>query len=150
MSDGKPDNAYDDVSWRLDIPIAKQVPDKMQVFGWLSVVVEPDGTPVIDLHGDVIEIENLETVVYHYVRHSRIGGAMHTVYAGELIESIVFTPEKIAALGIPAGVLPLGWWVGYQVLDPDIWAMVKSGELTMFSIGGTGRRKPLEAPVERD
>ena len=45
-----------------------------------------------------------------------------------LIESVVFTEEKMKAMGIPAGTLPVGWWIGFKVLDEDVWEKVKSGE----------------------
>ena len=36
-----------------------------------------------------------------------------------LIESAVFTKEKMEAMGIPEGTLPTGWWIGFQVTDAD-------------------------------
>jgi len=61
------------------------------------------------------------------------------VHASDMIESFIVTPEKKQALGLPDE-MPVGWWVGYQVNDPDVWAKVKSGERTGFSIHGRGRR----------
>jgi len=36
--------------------------------------------------------------------------------------------------------VPSGWWVGFKVQDPEVWAKVKTGERTGFSIHGHGRR----------
>ena len=58
-----------------------------------------------------------------------------------LIESFIVTEEKRAAMGLPDSV-PTGWWVGFQVQDPEVWAKVKSGERTGFSIHGHGKRTP--------
>lgn len=62
---------------------------------------------------------------------------------GVVIESMVFTKEKAAALGIPDGVMPEGWWVGFEVSDADVWKKIKDGTYTMFSIEGTASRVEL-------
>ena len=58
----------------------------------------------------------------------------------KLIESVVFTEEKMKLLGIPAGTLPVGWWIGFQVQDEDVWEKVKDGTYSMFSIEGEAER----------
>jgi hypothetical protein len=60
---------------------------------------------------------------------------------------VVFTPEKIEALGIPDGVLPTGWWTGWKVHNEDSWDDIKTGRATSFSIHGTGLRKAVKAKV---
>jgi hypothetical protein len=123
---------------------AKANLDKQQLFGWASVV-EVNGEPVVDLQGDVISPEEMEKAGYSYVMKSRKGGDMHLrdnwspIQKSEMIESFIVTDEKRAAMGLPDSV-PTGWWVGFQVQDPEVWAKVKSGERTGFSIHGTGRR----------
>jgi hypothetical protein len=120
--------------------------DKRQVFGWASIV-EMNGEPVVDLQGDYIPPEEMEKAAYEYVQKSRKGGDMHrregeqAFHASEMIESFIVTPEKIEKMGLPAGSLPTGWWVGYQVHDDDTWNLVKSGRRTGFSIHGRGKRK---------
>jgi hypothetical protein len=59
-----------------------------------------------------------------------------------LIESMVFTPEKLDKMGIAAGTVPLGWWVGYQV-SPALFAKVKDGSRLMFSIEGTAVKEAM-------
>ena len=61
-----------------------------------------------------------------------------------LIESVVFTEDKMAAMGIPAGMLPVGWWIGFKVTDSDVWEKVKDGTYSMFSIEGEAERIPVE------
>lgn len=62
-----------------------------------------------------------------------------------LIESVIFTPEKQKAMGLPEGVLPeVGWWIGFYVTDDEVWEKVKSGEYPMFSIEGTAVRQKEE------
>lgn len=136
-----------DVVWEGEF--AKADADKQQIFGWASVV-EVDGQPVVDLQGDYISAEEMEKAGYEYVMKSRKGGDMHLrdewqpVQKSEMIESFIVTPEKRDAMGLPDSV-PSGWWVGFQVRDPDVWSKVKSGERTGFSIHGHGRRAPLDS-----
>jgi hypothetical protein len=126
--------------------IAKADADKQQIFGWASVV-EVDGEPVVDLQGDRISPDEMEKAAYSYVQKSRKGGDMHLrdnwepIQKSEMIESFIVTDEKRQAMGLP-GSVPTGWWVGFQVQDPQVWADVKSGKRTGFSIHGTGRRTP--------
>jgi len=112
--------------------------------------VELDGEPVVDLQGDIISAEEMEKAAYTYVSKSRKGGDMHLrndwqpVQKSEMIESFIVTPEKRDAMGLP-GSVPTGWWVGFQVQDPQVWADIRSGKRTGFSIHGHGRRSPAEA-----
>jgi hypothetical protein len=122
--------------------------DKRQVFGWASVV-EVDGRPVIDRQGDWITPDEIEKAAYEYVVKSRKGGHQHKrtedgqpFHAADMIESIVFTPEKIAKMGLPDD-FPVGWWVGYKVNDDETWSKVKKGDITGFSIHGKGKRKAV-------
>jgi len=130
------------VTW--DVEFSKVDEDKHEVFGWASVV-EMDGKPVVDRQGDWITPDEIEKAAYKYVLDSRKGGHQHkregdaAFHASNMIESIVFTPEKIAKMGLPED-FPVGWWVGYKVHDGETWNKVKSGEVTGFSIHGSGKR----------
>ena len=75
--------------------------------------------------------------------HERGGAAV-------LIESMVFTEAKLNALGIPAGVLPIGWWIGFRVTDPDVWEKVKDGTYPMFSIEGEAERVEVGSPENEE
>jgi hypothetical protein len=124
--------------------------DKHQVFGWASIV-EIDGEPVIDRQGDFMELEDIEKAAYEYVMKSRKGGHQHKrteddqpFQASDMIESIVFTDEKVSKMGLPDD-FPRGWWVGYKVRDGETWEKIKKGEVTGFSIHGRGKRLPMDA-----
>lgn len=119
--------------------------DKRQVFGWASIV-EIGGEPVVDRQGDLMDAEEIEKAAYTYVQKSRKGGHQHKrtdndepFQASDMIESIVFTDEKVEKMGLPAD-FPRGWWVGYKVEDEDTWQKVKNREVTGFSIHGRGKR----------
>ena len=127
--------------------IAKTEPDKMLVFGWGNVAVDADGTQIEDLQGDVIDPEELEKAAYDHVLNFRSTGERHDPglrRKGRLVESCVFTKEKQEAIGIPPGIVPEGWWVGYKIDDPAAWEKIKNGEYLSFSVEGKGKRTPIE------
>jgi len=125
--------------------IVKTDPAKRLVFGWAYITHDRDGLLNIDKSGDFADdIEEIEKSAYDFVLRSRAGDADHTnVKTSDLVESMVFTPEKIAKMGIPDGVMPLGWWVGFKVGDDETWARVEKRELTSFSVHGKGTRKSV-------
>ena len=59
---------------------------------------------------------------------------------GIVVESVVMTKDKQAAMGIPEGTVPEGWFITVKVLDDEVFQKVKSGEYRMFSIQGTAER----------
>lgn len=128
--------------------------DERLAFGWASIT-KLDGKPVIDKQGDFIDINELEKSAYEYVLSSRVGGEMHRKEViiekgaklapknvATVVESMVFTPEKIAKMGLPSD-FPEGWWIGFKVNDDEVWKSVKGGKYTQFSIHGVGKRVPV-------
>ena len=119
--------------------------DKRLVFGWANVSVDVGGNEVVDLQEDMIDPETLEAAAYKFAELYRDGGEMHErTGTAVMVESVVLTEEKQAAMGLAAGTLPIGWWIGFRVTDDDVWEKVKSGEYSMFSIGGTAIREEIE------
>lgn len=115
--------------------------DKRQVFGFFSVV-ELAGEPVVDSQGDIIKSSDIEEAIYKYVKHSRMGDERHDSRAKmTMIESMYFSKEKQAALGIDLGCVC--WWGGFEVNDTAMWNRFKNGEYQGFSIGGVGRRERI-------
>lgn len=125
--------------------IHKSDDDEMLAFGWANVAITTEGETVTDLQEDIVEPEVLEQAAYNFVELYREGGEMHERGGcGVLVESIVFTKEKMLAMGIPEGIVPEGWWIGFRVTDSDVWEKVKSGEYPMFSIEGEAIRAEVE------
>lgn len=121
-----------------EFAVAKTDDDAQVVFGWASVAQKADGTDVIDSDNELVDPAALEAAAYEFVLNSREAGADHAGEPiGRLVESIVFTAEKQEALGLPPGLLPIGWFVGYKIDDDDVWASVRSAERLMFSIDAT-------------
>ncbi len=116
---------------------------KHLVFGWASVSITLNGEPLCDRQNDIIDPDDLETAAYAYVLDFRDGGEEHNTHLrkrARLVESCVFTEEKQKAMGIPPGVLPVGWWIGFHVDDDEAWEKIQNGTYKMFSIEGTATR----------
>ena len=125
--------------------VQKTDDDQHLAFGWASII-EENGEPITDFQGDMISQDVLEKAAYDYVLDVREAGEMHeTIGVGKIIESMVFTEEKIAALELPPGSIPVGWWLGFKIFDEEVYAKVKSGEYQMFSIGGEAIREEAES-----
>jgi len=125
--------------------ISKSDNEKMLAFGWANVSVRANGEVIEDWQKDIVEPEDLEKAAYNFVEFYREGGEMHERGgAAVLIESVVFTEEKLQAMGIPEGTLPVGWWIGFHVTAPDVWEKVKDGTYPMFSIEGEAERVEAE------
>lgn len=120
--------------------------DQRLIFGWANVSVRKDGTRVVDSDGEHVPIEDLEAAAYLFVKEYRGTGEDHQgEQRGVLVESMVFTAEKRAAMGLPEGSTPDGWWVGFQLDDAADFAKVKEGQKLMFSIQGHARPEQVAA-----
>ena len=146
----------DKVELRADI--VKLDGEQQMAFGWFSVVKVGDRS-IVDTQDDLITPETIEASAYKFVLDSRKGGEMHEPGSdgkirgvGRLVESVVFTAEKVNAMvsslaqqGVVA-TIDLGceaWWGGFLISDPDTWDKVKTGELRAWSIGGRGKRAAM-------
>jgi uncharacterized protein YndB with AHSA1/START domain len=123
--------------------VAKVDDEERLVFGWAYIDRDSSGNFVNDISKQNAPIHEVEKAAYPFVLTSRTGGEMHRRNVAKLVESVVFTPEKIEQMGISGA--PQGWWVGFKVEDDDAWEGVKSGRLAMFSIGGSGKKRPALA-----
>lgn len=127
--------------------LAKSDEDERLVFGWASVAQRTDGEAVVDWQDDIVDISELEQAAYDFVQFYREGSEMHErggLDIAVVVESMVFTPDKLARLNIPEGTVPLGWWVGFRITDDDVWAKVKDGTYRMFSIEGQAIREKVQ------
>ena len=98
-----------------------------------------------DTQEDIIDIDELEKAVYRYVEFYGDGGELHERGGvATMIESMVFTKEKLKALGLPEDALADGWWIGFHVTDESVWKKVKDGTYSMFSIEGEAIREEVE------
>lgn len=140
-------NAVEQTEGSQHFDILKADDDKRLVFGWANIAFTADGEQLEDLQRDIIDTEDLEEAVYNYVLNFRDGGEEHIPTMrkkASLVESVMFTKEKMKAMGIPEGIVPEGWWIGFYVSDDSAWARIKDGTYKMFSIEGKAIRIPVE------
>ena len=118
--------------------------EKGLVSGWANVAKNVDGNAPLDWQGDIIDPSDLEDAAIAFMKEYRDSGVLHEGGStGVVVESIVMTKDKQAAMGIPEGTVPEGWFITVQLTDDDVIAKVKSGEYKMFSIQGTAEREAL-------
>lgn len=132
--------------------ILKADDDKRLVFGWALVSATKEGQKIIDWQGDIVEQEDLEEAAYEYVLNFRDAGEEHIGSLrkkARMVESVVFTEEKLNAMGIPLGTVPYGWWIGFYVDDDNAWNLIKNGTYKMFSIEGRAIREPVNDLVTK-
>ena len=127
----------DDVDLSVEFKVSKSNDEKKLVSGWANVAVNANGEIPLDWDGDIIEPGELEKAACNFMLEYGTSGVMHEGDAkGAVVESIVFTKEKQQCLGIPAGIVPEGWFITVKVFDNDVFAKVKDGTFKMFSIQG--------------
>lgn len=132
--------------------IMKTDDEKRLIFGWANVSIRTDGEQVVDHQKDLIDPEDLEEAAYEYVLNFRDSGEEHIGSLrkkAKMVESCVFTREKMKAMGIPEGVVPEAWWIGFYVSDDEAWEKCKNGTYQMFSIEGQGIRVEVEEEIEK-
>lgn len=128
--------------------IKKAIEEKRLVFGWANIAIKKSGEQVVDHEEDMIDPEDMEEGAYKYVLDFRDAGELHNPSLrkkARMVESVVFTKEKMTAMGIPEGTVPEGWWIGFYVDDDETWNRIKDGTYKMFSIEGQGKRLPVQA-----
>ena len=124
--------------------VAKSNDSEGLVSGWANVAVNADGTIPLDWQDDVISPATLEKAAVNFMMEYRGSGVMHEGNSkGIVVESIVFTKEKQAAIGIPEGIVPEGWFITVKILDQEVFELVKDGTFKMFSIQGHAKRVEL-------
>jgi hypothetical protein len=128
----------------FEVDIAKMDEEQHLVFGWANVSIDENGDVPLDWQGDITSPQVLEKAAYKYVLKNKGTGEMHQGESvGYLVESVMMTKQKMASMGIPEGVVPEGWWVGFFVPDDDVVAKIKDGSYKMFSIQGKAKKLKL-------
>lgn len=134
--------AKNDDTFEITANITKMDDEKRVVYGWASVV-EKNGEPVTDRHGDIIDVAELVDAAHEYMLEYREAHEMHKgEMLGETVESIIFTDDVQKALGIDLG--QVGWFIGQKIYDDGLWEKYKKGEITAFSIGGRAIKEDYE------
>ena len=121
-------------SYRVPIIVSKSG-DQQIVYG---VVSEPN---VIDLQGDRLSKSEIRAACHKFMQTSqRIGKEHSGVAKASIIESYIApTDFKCNGQVVKSG----SWVMGVKIFDKDLWQAVKKGDITGFSIAGTGTRTPF-------
>ena len=121
-------------SYRVPIIVAKGS-DQQIVYG---VVSEPN---VIDLQGDRLSKSEIRAACHKFMQNSqRIGKEHSGVAKASIIESYIApTDFKCNGQVVKSG----SWVMAVKIHDPALWQAVKKGDITGFSIAGTGTRTPF-------
>ena len=136
------ESVYIDVPFEVDI--AKLNDDQHLVFGWANVSINADGEVPLDWQGDITSPKVLEKAAYQYVLKYRGSGEMHQGESvGIMVESCMFTKQKMESIGIPEGTVPEGWWVGFYIPDDEVCQKIRDGSYKMFSIQGKAKKLKL-------
>lgn len=119
----------------MDVPILK-LDEEQQVM--IGIALEPDE---VDAQNDTIKPKTIERTAYNFLADfGKVGGTrlglMHSKFGDiglELVSSwIALKDETINGKRVKKG----SWLVAVRVTSSALWAKIKSGELTGFSIGG--------------
>lgn len=97
----------------------------------LGVVLEPE-TP--DAQGHVYAADVVEKAAHQWMEHYRHLGIQHTTLANEkmaILESYILRVTD-ETMGCKVGT----WLLAVRVLDDALWADIKAGKVTGFSVGG--------------
>ena len=107
-----------------------------------GVVLEPD---TVDLQKDTVTAEEIGLAMERWML---AGHAWDVQHEGPEREDIKLVECYQCPADVVIGEEPVrkGTWVTtVKVLDDDLWAKVKAGEITGFSIEGLGVRTPVNA-----
>lgn len=136
--------ADESVYLSVDFNVYKARDDERLVSGWANVALDKNGKAPVDWQDDIIAPSTLEKAAIQFMLDYRGSGEMHKGNSkGTVVESIVLTKEKQAAIGIPEGTVPEGWFITVKVHDQSTFEKVKDGTYRMFSIQGTAKRVEL-------
>jgi hypothetical protein len=118
-----------------EIPILKTAEERYV----LGVVLEPE---TIDAQRDIYSVDEVKTAAHAFLEDFRNVGLMHQALVNgriKICESYLAPVDfTIGTESVKRGT----WLLGVRVVDDDLWAAVKGGELTGFSIGGFAQRVP--------
>ncbi len=136
----------DDVSKALrgdmTILIAKVDDETTEERFVLGIVLEPD---VVDSQKDTYDVATVRATAHKYMRDFQNVGLMHKGLINgkaHVVQSFIAP----VAMEIAGTTIKIGTWLVGMIFDDEpIWAEIKSGNLTSFSIGGDAVRQPVDA-----
>ena len=127
-----------------EIRIIKRAPSRRMVYG---IVAAPDE---VDDEGDFLTACEIERAAYAFMQAARTKNidADHAEGAsrGFVAESWLVKSGDPLFAEEPEG----SWAVGIKVTDEKTWQRVEDEEIVGFSMGGVGKREPVQVNVEKN
>lgn len=122
------------------VPFRKIDYEKQVVLGEVYVPWE------VDSQGDWMTPQDIEEMAYWWMENYQLIGKNHVFVSDKDIGVVV--ESFITRTGDPDFTVPGSWVLGTKVTNPEVWAEVKAGRITGYSIGGEGVREPAVLPKE--
>lgn len=119
--------------------ILKADNEQRMVYG---VVMEPES---VDTQGDFAHPQEIEKAAHDYLERKQKLGFMHKMFGFGKTLRIMESYLAPCDFEMNGETVKKGSWVmAVRVLEEALWQAVKKGEVTGFSIGGTGKRVTIE------
>ncbi len=105
----------------------------------LGIVLEPE---VVDAQGDIYSADEVRQAAHRFMEEFGGLGLMHRMRVNGQVKVL---ESYLAPLDFAVGETAVRkgtWLLAVRILSDELWAEVKDGGLTGFSIGGSARRVP--------
>jgi len=134
-------------SFSLSLPVAKFDEQQGVVTGWAALSTAND-KPLIDYHDELCLVEELEKAAHKLMLTggANKAGEMHASRVGDIVESMVLSKEKAAALGyapIQGRPETEGWAVSMKISDEGARDRARNGSRPELSIHGSAKKIPI-------
>lgn len=126
---------------KATLRVAKAGGDEQYVLG---IVLEPG---VVDAQDDTYSADEVRKASERFMEQHRNMGLMHKKIVNDKVQIL---ENYLAPVDMQIGdtlVKKGTWLMGVRVKDPELWAGVKDGTYTGFSIGGSAIRTPTSQTV---
>lgn len=133
-----------------NVPIykAEGTQEEQVVFG--EVLIPDD----VDAHGDIYTEKSVEEAAHFYMMNFGNIGFMHKFFVNsdvKILETFI-APVNMSLPTTKGGKRKIKkgtWMMKVKVLNADLWAKIKKGELTGFSMGGLASVRELKKAIEK-
>jgi hypothetical protein len=120
---------------KKSVDLFKMDEEQRLVYG---VVLVPD---IEDLQGDICSKEAIQEAAHDYLVNSRLVKAQHRSATDADVVECYIAPCDIP---IGKGIAPAGSWIMVTKINSGaMWEAIKKGDITGYSIGGTGTREEM-------
>lgn len=124
----------DENKFECQIGIAKRDDEQQLITG---IVMEPD---TLDTQNEFVGKAEIQRAAHAFLEKSRVIGLQHSKQGPvTVVESYISSGETMGEQAIVKG----SWVMTVKVNDAELWAGVKSGEYTGFSIGGYAAKRSI-------